>query len=89
MELPGTAKINDDTIRYDIFKSDSSGSLLRMEAVEGFEQATNRIEELAGNDATCDYFLYSAQAGRVIRQIKRRSADSDGEQRRGPDRKTG
>jgi hypothetical protein len=62
---------------------------LRIEAIEGLEQATNRIEELAASDPMCDYFLYSSQAGRVIRQIKRRSADGDGEQRRGPDRKTG
>jgi Cys-tRNA synthase (O-phospho-L-seryl-tRNA:Cys-tRNA synthase) len=50
---------------------------------------TNRIEELAASDPTRDYFLYNALAGRVIRQIKRRSADSEGEQRRGPDSKTG
>jgi hypothetical protein len=48
--LSGGAKIEQDKVRYDIFKSDSTGSLLRLEAVEGLEQATNRIEELAASD---------------------------------------
>jgi hypothetical protein len=42
-----------------------------MEVVEGFEQATNRFEQLAADDLTCDYFLYSAQAGKVVRRVQR------------------
>lgn len=62
------------TIKYDIFKSDSAGRLLRVEAVEGLEQATNRIEELAAIDQTSDYFLYCAEAGKVVRHLQRTSA---------------
>ncbi len=64
------------TIKYDIFKSDSAGRLLRVEAIGGLEQATNRIEELAAVDPTSDYFLYCAEAGKVIRHLQRTSARS-------------
>ena len=68
--------VQQDKISYDIFKSDPSKSLLRIENVDGLEQAMNRMEELASSDPTCDYFLYSAQAGKVIRRINRRSPEA-------------
>jgi hypothetical protein len=66
-----------DTIRYEIFKCNSVGKLLRVEAVEGFARATSRIEELASNDPTFDYFLYCAEAGRVVRHLQRTSSSGD------------
>ena len=64
-------------INYDIFKSDGTKSLLRVEAVEGLEPAMNRMEELAANDPTFDYFLYCADAGKVIRRLRRTSPSGD------------
>jgi hypothetical protein len=64
-----------DTVKYGIFKSDGAHSLLRVEVVEGFEKATNRIEKLAVNDPTSDYFLYCADVGKVIKRLQRKSAD--------------
>jgi hypothetical protein len=61
------------TIKYDIFKADTAGSLVRVEAIEGFARATNRIEELAANDPTFDYFLYCAETGTVVRLLRRTS----------------
>ena len=65
------------TIKYDIFKSDAAGKLLRVEAIEGFAQATNRIEELAASDPTFDYFLYCAETGTVVRLLRRTSPSPD------------
>jgi hypothetical protein len=48
-----------------------------MEVVEGLEQATNRLEQLAADDPTCDYFLYSAQAGKVVRRQQWKSSRPD------------
>ncbi|HTP43068.1 MAG TPA: hypothetical protein VMG82_00045 [Candidatus Sulfotelmatobacter sp.] len=65
-----------DAITYDIFKEDPSGNPLWVEAVEGLEQAMNRMEELAaGGD--CDYYLFCAQAGKVVRRLKRKTARPD------------
>ena len=64
-------------IRYDILKSNSAGKLLRVESVEGFARATSRIEELASNDPTFDYFLYCAEAGRLVRHLQRTSLPDD------------
>jgi hypothetical protein len=60
-----------DTIRYEIFKDDPPRSPRWLEAVEGFEQAMNRIEELATNDPSSDYYLYSNQADKLVRHLRR------------------
>jgi hypothetical protein len=59
-----------DTIRYEIFKGDSPGSPRWLEAVEGLEQATNRIEELAANDPSSDYYLYCNPVDKLIRHLR-------------------
>jgi formate dehydrogenase maturation protein FdhE len=61
------------TIKYDIFKANTAAALIRVEAIEGFARATNRIEELAANDPTFDYFLYCAETGTVVRLLHRTS----------------
>jgi hypothetical protein len=61
------------TIKYDIFKASTAAALVRVEAIEGFAQATNRIEELAASDPTFDYFLYCAETGTVVRLLRRTS----------------
>jgi hypothetical protein len=61
-----------DTIRYEIFKGDPPRSPRWLEAVEGLEQAMNRLEELATNDPSSDYYLYSNQADKLIRHLHRR-----------------
>jgi hypothetical protein len=66
-----------DTVIYDIFKDDFTGSPLWIEAVEGFEPATNRMEELAAIDKASDYYLFCAQAGKIIRRLRRTSARLD------------
>ena len=58
-----------DTIRYEIFKEDPPRSPRWLEAVEGL--AMNRIEELAANDPSADYYLYSNQADKLIRHLHR------------------
>jgi hypothetical protein len=62
-----------DTTRYEIFKDDPPRSPRWLEAVEGLEQAMNRLEELATNDPSSDYYLYSNQADRLIRHLRRTS----------------
>jgi hypothetical protein len=62
-----------DAVRYEIFKDDPPGSPRWLEAVEGLAQAMNRIEELAANDPSSDYFLYSNQADKLIRHLRRTS----------------
>jgi len=59
-------------ITYDIFKDDAEGSPLWIEAVDGLDQAMNRMEELAASDDS-DYYLFCSQVGKIIRRIKRRS----------------
>jgi len=65
------------TIRYEIFKGDSPGSPRWLEAVEGLEQATNRIEELAASDPSSDYYLYCNQVDKLIRHLRRTSPSPD------------
>jgi len=60
-----------DTIRYDIFKDDPPRSPRWLEAVDGLEQAMNRLEQLATNDPSFDYYLYSNQADKLIRHLRR------------------
>jgi len=64
-----------DAITYDIFKEDASGPLW-VEAVEGLEQAMNRMEELAALE-DADYYLFCAPVGKIVRRLKRRSAPPD------------
>ena len=66
-----------DSIIYDIFKDDFTGGPLWIEAVEGFEQATNRMEELAGIDTANDYYLFCVQAGKIVRRMRRKSTRPD------------
>jgi hypothetical protein len=44
--------------------------------VEGLEQATNRIEELAAKDPSSEYYLYCLQADKLIRHLRRTSPGS-------------
>jgi len=60
-------------IRYDIFKRSAAGRALYVETIEGLAPATNRIEELATNNPTFDYFLYSLEVGVVVRVVRRTS----------------
>ena len=64
-------------IKYDIFKANTGAALVRVEALEGFARAMNRIEELAANDPTFDYFLYCAETGTVVRLLRRTSPSPD------------
>jgi hypothetical protein len=59
-----------DTIRYEIFKGDSPGSPRWLEDVEGLEQATNRIEELAASDPSSDFYLYCNRVDKLIRHLR-------------------
>src|ERR1700751_5414909 len=58
-----------DTSRYEIFKEDPPRSPRWLEAVEGLEQAMNRLEELAANDPSSDYYLYSNQADKLRNMV--------------------
>jgi hypothetical protein len=62
------------TIKYDIFQSNGTGKVLRVETIKGLAPATNRIEELATSDPTFDYYLYCGEAGIVVRLVRRTSA---------------
>jgi hypothetical protein len=62
-----------DTIRYEIFKGDPPRSPRWLASIEGLEQATNHIEELAANDPSSDYYLYCVQADKLIRHLRRTS----------------
>jgi hypothetical protein len=66
-----------DTIRYEIFKGDSPGSPRWLEAVEGLEQATNRIEELAASDPSSDYYLYCNRVDKLVRHLRPTSPSPD------------
>jgi len=66
-----------DTIRYEIFKDDPPGSPRWLEAVEGLEQAMNRLEELAANDSSSDYYLYCNQVDKLIRRLRHTSPRPD------------
>ena len=60
-------------ITYDIFKDDTEGNPLWIEAVDGLDPAMNRMEELAAADDS-DYYLFCSQVGKIIRRIKRTSS---------------
>ena len=66
-----------DAIRYEIFKGDSPGSPRWLEAVEGLEQAMNRLEELAASDPSSDYYLYCNQIDTLIRHLRPTSPSAD------------
>jgi len=87
--LSGGESVMADAIKYDIFKSDGTKVLLRVEVVEGLERAMNRIEELAANDPTSDYFLYCAEVGKVIRRLQRMSPRADSLADEAPRKKAG
>jgi hypothetical protein len=78
-----------DTVIYDIFKDDFTGSPLWIEAVEGFEQATNRMEELACIDKANDYYLFCVQAGKIVRRMRRKSTRPDEDSGGAPHKKAG
>ncbi|MGA8143833.1 MAG: hypothetical protein WB987_08105 [Candidatus Acidiferrales bacterium] len=61
-----------DAITYDIFRNDSAGNPVWVEAVDGLEQAMNRMENLAAGDASSDYFLYCTRAEKVVRRLQRK-----------------
>lgn len=65
-----------DDITYDIFKDDPVGSPLWIEAVQGLERAMNRMEELAAAE-DCEYYLFCAQVGKIVRRMKRKSPRPD------------
>jgi hypothetical protein len=65
------------TVRYEIFEGDPPGSPRWLEAAEGLEQATDRIEELAANDPSFDYYLYSNQMDKLIRHLRPTSPRPD------------
>ena len=77
-----------DGITYDIFRDEPDGSPLWVEAVEGLEHAMNRMEELASSDPS-DYYLYCAQAGRIIRRLKARSVRTSDQPGEAPQKKAG
>jgi hypothetical protein len=77
-----------DVITYDIFRDDPAGRPVWVEAVEGLEHAMNRIEELAASDPA-DYYLYCAQAGKIIRHLKTRSIRTDERPGDAPQKKAG
>lgn len=65
-----------DEITYDIFKDDAIGSPLWIEAVQGLERAMKRMEELAASEEN-DYYLFCAQAGKIVQRKKRNSPQPD------------
>jgi hypothetical protein len=71
----GDASLSDD-ITYDIFKDDAIGSPLWIEAVQGLERAMKRMEELAASEES-DYYLFCAQAGKIVQRQKRKSPQPD------------
>jgi hypothetical protein len=71
----GDTSLSDD-ITYDIFKDDAIGSPLWIEAVPGLERAMKRMEELAASEES-DYYLFCAQAGKIVECKKRKSPQPD------------
>jgi hypothetical protein len=71
----GDTSLSDD-ITYDIFKDDAIGSPLWIEAVQGLERAMKRMEELAASEES-DYYLFCAQAGKIVERKKRKSPQPD------------
>ena|SRR5215472_7651906 len=65
------------TLRYEILKDDLEGNPCWIESVEGLEQATNRVEELAASDPSSEYYLYCVQADKLIRRLHRTSPRSN------------
>jgi hypothetical protein len=65
-------------ITYDVFKDDPVGGPLWIEAVQGLEQAMSRMEGLAATEY-CDYYLFRAQEGKIVRRSKRKSPHPDEE----------
>ena len=59
-----------DTIRYEIFKDDPPRNPRWLEAVEGLEEAINRIEELAAKDTSSDHYLYCNRVDKLIRRLR-------------------
>jgi len=66
-----------DTIRYEIFKDDPPRSPRWLEAVEGLDEAMNRIEELAAKDTSSDYYLYCNRVDKLIRRLRATSPRTD------------
>ena len=64
-------------LRYEILKDDLEGNPCWIESVDGLEQATNRIEELAASDPSSEYYLYCVQADKLIRRLHRTSPRSN------------
>jgi hypothetical protein len=67
-----------DEVTYDIFKDDPVGGPLWIEAVQGLEQAMSRMQGLAAAE-DCDYYLFCAQEGKIVRRSNRKSPRSDEE----------
>jgi hypothetical protein len=73
----GSRCVMRDTIRYEIFKDDPPSSPCWLEAVEGLEEAMNRIEELAAKDTSSDYYLYCNRVDKLIRRLRATSPRTD------------
>jgi hypothetical protein len=73
--ITGDTSLSDD-ITYDIFKDDAIGSPLWIEAIQGLERAMKRMEELAASEES-DYYLFCAQAGKIVQRKKRKSLQTD------------
>jgi hypothetical protein len=71
----GDASLSDD-ITYDIFKDDAIGSPSWIEAVQRLERAMRRMEELAASEES-DYYLFCAEAGKIVQRKKRKSPQPD------------
>jgi hypothetical protein len=50
---------------FDIFKADSSGSPVWVEAASELEEAKARVHQLM-KDCPCEYFIFSQATGRKI-----------------------
>ena len=70
----------EQAITYDIFRNDSTGKPIWVQAIDGLEQAMNRMEELAAGDPASDFFLYCTQAEKIVRRLPRKSAPVDAAQ---------
>jgi hypothetical protein len=59
-----------DTARYELFQEDLAGNACWIESVEGFVEAVSAMEKFAAK-MPCDYFLFCAQTGKVVRRLHR------------------